>query len=169
MNSTSLRGLLALVSVALTAGTAAGQAVQPEEATVKRLTPVVAVEAIEACIPFWTETLGFEKTMEVPSDDGDGLAFAAFEKGKGEVMYQTWDSLAEDVPSLVPEDGAGPVFLFLEVASVEELDRLDEALADAERVLPRRTTFYGADEIVVQDPCGTIVTLAAFEEGDGEG
>lgn len=54
---------------------------------------------------------------------------------------------------------------------MEELDRLDEAVtaAGAPRVIPRRKTFYGADEVVVRDPCGTVVTLAAFDAEGGEG
>lgn len=137
----------------------------------KKLTPVVFVDEIEPCLPFWTETLGFETTIEVPSEDGSRLGFAAFQNGNAEVMYQTRESLSEDVPPLAEEALGSPTFLFIEVDSVQELDRLDEALtaADAPRVIPRRKTFYGADEVVVRDPCGTVVTLAAFEEGAGEG
>jgi len=29
----------------------------------KKLTPVLFVEAIEPCLPFWTERLGFTKTV----------------------------------------------------------------------------------------------------------
>lgn len=64
----------------------------------KKLTPVIFVEAIEPCVSFWTETLGFEKTIEVPSEDGSRLGFAAFQKGAAEVMYQTMDALIQDIP-----------------------------------------------------------------------
>lgn len=133
----------------------------------KRLTPVVFVEAIEPCISFWTETLGFTKTMEVPSEDGERLGFAAFEKGGAQVMYQTLESLAEDIPPLAEEAGRAPTFLFVEVATGDELDGLDRALEEvgAPRPIARRTTFYGADEVVVRDPCGTVVVLAFFREG----
>ena len=32
------------------------------------LTPILVVDEIEPCIPFWTERLGFQKTTEVPHE-----------------------------------------------------------------------------------------------------
>ena len=29
-------------------------------------------------------------------------------------------------------------------------------------VVPRRTTFYGADELIVKEPAGNVVTFAQF-------
>ena len=34
--------------------------------TVQKLTPVLVVDAIEPCLSFWVDRLGFEKTVEVP-------------------------------------------------------------------------------------------------------
>lgn len=163
-------GLTVLTALALGPGGAGAQAHPTPESTMKRLTPVIFVDEIEPCLSFWTDTLGFEQTMEVPAEDGTRLGFVAFQRGSAEVMYQTMESLAEDIPPLAEEVGRSPIFLFIEVATLEELDRLDEALtaADAPRPIPRRTTFYGADEVVVRDPCGTVVTLAFFGEGEGE-
>ena len=53
--------------------------------TVKRITPVLFVQAIEPVLPFWVDALGFEKTIEVPGGDAvdrrtaaaDGAAAAA--------------------------------------------------------------------------------------------
>ncbi len=45
----------------------------------KKVTPVLFVEKIEEVIPFWTQHLGFVKTVEVP--DGDRLAFVALQQG----------------------------------------------------------------------------------------
>ncbi len=64
---------------------------QQEETLMKSLTPVITVERIEPCLGFW-EAVGFERTMEVPGDDGFG--FAAVSQGGVEVMYQTDASLA---------------------------------------------------------------------------
>jgi len=30
-------------------------------------------------------------------------------------------------------------------------------------VIPRRTTFYGADELIVREPGGNVVTFAQFK------
>jgi hypothetical protein len=50
-------------------------------------------------------------------------------------------------------------------ATVESLDPVIEALGDAEVLVPRRKTFYGADEVFVRAPCGTVVGLAAHPAG----
>jgi len=53
----------------------------------KKLTPVIIVDQIEPCLPFWIERLGFIKTAEVP--EGDKLGFVILVKGNVEIMYQT--------------------------------------------------------------------------------
>lgn len=122
---------------------------------IKKLTPILYVEAIEPAIPFWT-ALGFEKTTEVP--EGDRLGFVILQHDGAEVMYQTRASVVSDVPALADTPIAS-AFLFLEV---DDLDAVIEKLGDAPVVVPRRQTFYGADEIFVREPGGNIVGFAAF-------
>ena len=55
---------------------------------VKKLTPILLVEKIEPVLPFWTQHLGFIKTVEVP--DGGKLAFVILQQGSAEVMYQSY-------------------------------------------------------------------------------
>lgn len=62
---------------------------------VKKMTPNLYAEDVEACIQFWVERLSFEKTVEVPDDTGK-LAFAALEKGPIELMYGSYASLKKD-------------------------------------------------------------------------
>jgi len=122
---------------------------------VKRLTPILFVEKIEPVLPFWTEQLGFVKTVEVP--EGNRLAFLILQQGSVEVMYQTYASAAKDLPAIAPEVEKGPTFLYLEV---ESLDALKPALGSADIYLPERNTFYGAREIGVRDPAGHFLTFA---------
>lgn len=122
---------------------------------VRKLTPNLIVEAIEPCLPFWTERLGFEKTVEVP--DGDRLGFVILAKDGVEIMYQTWHSVSEDAPSLAARSEGHTVVLFMEVG---DLDAVERAMAKAELVLPRRTTFYGMHEIGVREPGGNVVMFA---------
>lgn len=124
-----------------------------------KLTPIVFVDAIEPCLPFWTDRLGFEVPVTVP--EGDTLGFAILQKGGVELMYQTRASLSKDLPALLPRVGAGVTTLFIEVDAIDPLER---ALAGVPLLLPRRQTFYGMDEIFVQAPCGTIVGFAAKVE-----
>ena len=120
----------------------------------KKLTPVLYVEEIEPALPFWVDRLGFEKTVEVP--EGDRLGFVILQKGGVEIMYQTRHSVQNDIPALAGQPMRGS-FLFIEV---EDLDAVARALDGVEPVVPRRKTFYGADELIVREPAGNVVTFA---------
>lgn len=122
--------------------------------SVNKLTPVLLVEEIEPCVKFW-ERVGFAKTVEVP--DGNKLAFVILQKGSVEVMYQTFASVAKDVPSSPLLSKRGPTFLYVEVAS---LDDTMAAMKGVEVVMPVRTTFYGSKEIGYKDPGGHMITFA---------
>ena len=122
---------------------------------VKKLTPVLFVEKIEPVLPFWTQHLGFIKTVEVP--EGNHLGFVILQQGTVEVMYQSYSSVDKDLPAISPEVRKGPTFLYIEV---EDLDVLKPALESADVYLPERNTFYGAREIGVRDPAGHFLTFA---------
>jgi len=116
-----------------------------------KLSPVLVVDAIEPCLPFWVDRLGFTRIAEVP--DGDRLGFVILQKDGVEVMYQSRESVRKDIPALA--DGpAGGANLYIDVADVAAVER---AVKGAEVVVPRRTTFYGADEIGVREPGGNAV------------
>lgn len=125
-----------------------------QQSTMKKLTPVIIVDAIEPCVPFW-ERLGFTKTAEVP--DGDRLGFVILVKDGVEVMYQTHESVEKDAPGLVPRSRGHGAGLFIEVSDVASVER---ALDGIDVVVPRRTTFYGMDEIGVREPGGHVVMFA---------
>ena len=126
----------------------------------KKLSPVLVVEEIEPVLPFWMERLGFEKTVEVP--EGDRIGFVILKKDAVEVMYQTRKSIQNDVPALARHPLRGSS-LFIEV---EDLDAVAEALRGIDLITPRRKTFYGADEVIVREPAGNVVTFAEFESQD---
>src|SRR5215475_2135295 len=114
---------------------------------VKKLTPVLFVEKIEPVLPFWTEHLGFIKTVEVP--EGDHLGFVILQQGTTEVMYQTYASADKDLPAVAADIRKGPTFLYIEV---DNLNVLKPALASTDVYMPERTTFYGSREIGIKDP-----------------
>jgi uncharacterized glyoxalase superfamily protein PhnB len=126
--------------------------------TMKKLTPVLYVEQIEPVLAFWVERLGFEATTEVP--EGDRLGFVILAKDGVEVMYQSRASVQGDVPELASTPMGGSC-LFIEVG---DLDEIEASLEAVEPVVPRRTTFYGADELIVREPGGNVVTFAEFGE-----
>src|SRR6266849_3130083 len=121
---------------------------------VKRITPVLFVKEIEPVLPFWVDKLGFTKTIEVPHENKIG--FVALQKGSTEVMYQSYASVADDMP-LIAETHKGPTFLYIEV---DNLDAVLSALKDSKIVQPERTAFYGMREVGFQEPGGHYVTFA---------
>ena len=90
---------------------------------------------------------------------GDHIGFIILSNGKAELMYQTFDSLAHDMPALVEAARASKTFLYLHVTS---LAAARAALEGRPVHLPERKTPYGATEIGVREPGGHYVTLAEF-------
>jgi len=127
---------------------------------VKKITPVLFVEAIEPCLPFWADRLGFKKTIEVP--DGNRLGFAILRGNGVEVMYQTFESLQKDMPGVSADMARSKTFLYLEVS---DFDGLLPKLSGAPVTVPERKTFYGMREIGVREPGGHFVTFAQSSGG----
>lgn len=123
-----------------------------------RLTPVLVVDAVEPCISFWTDRLGFTAENQVPGDDGR-LVFASVKKGDIEVMYQTKASVIAERPESERELTGHSTALFI---TTEDLDAVEKAIAGAPVVSPRHTTFYGSTELYVREPGGNTVGFAQF-------
>ena len=130
-------------------------------AEVKKITPILFAEEIEPCIQFWTERIGFQKTIEVP--EGDKIGFVLLEKNGLELMYQSFASVDKDNAAIGAEVRKGPSFLYIEVA---DIDAALAAIKGAEIVMPMRTTFYQSKEFGVKDPVGHYLIFAA---GSGTG
>ena len=126
----------------------------PASSAMRKLTPVLTVEAIEPCLSFWVDRLEFTKTVEVP--DGDRLGFVILVRDGVELMYQTKASLEKDLGQPT-EALTSSAFLFLEVA---DLDAVERAMDGVRPLLPRRRTFYGMDELVVREPGGNVIIFA---------
>jgi len=126
---------------------------------VKKLTPILTVDAIEPSLSFWVDALGFAKTTEVPHEGA--LGFAILEKDGYEVMLQSVASMQADVPGTVPPPGGSILFL-----EIEDLSATETAVAGFELLVPRRKTFYGAEEIFVREPGGNVVGFAQFGTGE---
>jgi len=123
-----------------------------------KLTPVLIVDAVEPCLAFWTERLGFRQANAVPGDDGR-LVFASAERDAVEVMYQTRASVLAVEPEATRAERAREIaghaaLLFLEV---DDLDAVERALAGVPVVKARHETFYGTAELYVREPGGTTV------------
>ena len=118
----------------------------------KKLTTLLVVDEIEPHLPTW-QKLGYEVTVRVP-DEGP-LGFAILAGPAGELMLQTQRSLADDLPAVAKKRPSH--LLYGDVAS---LAKASSALAHARVLVPRRKTFYGADEIWFELADGNILGLA---------
>ena len=123
-----------------------------------KLTPVLVVDAVEPCLAFWTERLGFRQANAVPGADGR-LVFASAECDAVEVMYQSRASVLAAEPEAARAERTRDLdghaaLLFLEV---DDLDAVERALADVPVVKARHETFYGTAELYVREPGGTTV------------
>ncbi len=116
------------------------------------LTPVLIVDAIEPCLPFWMQ-LGFEATIQVP--DGDALGFVILNNGPVEIMYQTRASVAKDVPSMAGFPSSSILYIH-----VSDIGQVIAAVSGAPVLVPKRTTFYGATEYSVQEPGGNAISFS---------
>ncbi len=120
-----------------------------------KITPVLVVEEIEPCLPFWVERLGFQNVAEVP--DGDRIGFVMLVRDGVEVMLQSVTSVRKDEPRFAPDGVSRVASLFIEVEDFAEVVARLEGYPIA---MPDRTTFYGMREIGVFDPAGNIVIFA---------
>lgn len=136
----------------LTASSLQGDNPLAKEVCVNKITSILYVENIESCLKFWVDSLGFVKTAEVK--DGKSLGFVILASGKVEVMLQTYASLQEDIPDIVNELRGSHSVLYIEVDDAGEIERRLEGFRV---VVPRRKTFYGADEIYFRSPGGHII------------
>lgn len=122
----------------------------------KSIVTNLIVESIETCLPFYVERLGFTRTIDVPHQGV--LGFVILKRGPLELMLQSRASVADDVAEL-----AGDTYRSALYIEVDQLAPIREALAGWPRVIPERTTFYGAREIIVRDPAGNVVAFASRE------
>lgn len=127
--------------------------------SLQRLTPVLVVESVRDCLPFWTDRLGFGMTNHVPAPNGS-LIFAILERGGIEVMYQSSESVVADGTITRAELEGHSVALFITVSSIDDVER---RLSGAPVVKPRHDTFYGSTEIYVKEPGGNTVGFAQMK------
>src|SRR5215472_6942551 len=101
-----------------------------------KITPVLIVESVEKSLAFWVDRMGFEKTVEVPADDG--LAFVILVRAGAELMLQSIASVRRDEPKFAPPSGSRAA-LFIEV---EDFDDVRKRLEGYPVAMAERVTFY---------------------------
>jgi uncharacterized glyoxalase superfamily protein PhnB len=103
--------------------------------------------------------LGFEVTMSVP-EGGDDLVWAMMVNGSVTMMFQTYESLENELPEISRNDG-GSLLLYIDVKNIREFF---ESIKDKVKVLKGlEKTFYGATEFSILDNNNYVLTFAEHE------
>ena len=122
------------------------------------LTPNIFVEDINETINFY-KNLGFAITMTVP-EEGD-LVWAMMSCGNVQFMFQTFDSLGDEIPAISREDG-GSLLLYIQIKNIRQFH--DKIKENVKIIKELEKTFYGATEFSVQDNNGYVLTFAENEK-----
>ena len=105
------------------------------------------------------KVLGFSVTMSVP-ESGDDVVWAMMANGSVTLMFQTFESLADELPEISRNKG-GSLLLYIDVKNIREFF---ESIKDKVKVLKGlEKTFYGATEFSILDNNNYVLTFAERE------
>lgn len=119
------------------------------------LSPNIFVKDIDETIAFYKH-LGFQLIASVP-DDGSNLVWAMMMNGNVTIMFQTYESLGNELPEISRKDGSS-LLLYIKLARIIDFF---ESVKDKVTVLKGlEKTFYGATEFSILDNNNYVLTFA---------
>jgi len=119
------------------------------------LSPNVFVHNMNETIEFY-KLLGFNVTMSVPEDGGD-YVWVMMNNGSVTMMFQTFNSLGDDLPEINRTDG-GSLLLYINLKNIQAFyEHLEDKLTILKGL---EKTFYGATEFSIKDNNGYVLTFA---------
>jgi uncharacterized glyoxalase superfamily protein PhnB len=121
----------------------------------KSLSPNIFVKDMKASIAFYQQ-LGFNLIMSVP-EDGNELVWAMMINGGVTIMFQTFNSLADDLPEVKRIDG-GSLLFYIKLRDL--LSFFEQIKEKVTIVKGLEKTFYGATEFSILDNNGYLLTFA---------
>ena len=122
------------------------------------LSPNIFVNNMAQTIAFY-EILGFTKTMSVP-ETGDDFVWVMMVNGTVTFMFQTFESLADDLPEVNRSNGASQLLYI----NLKDIRGFFEKIKDKVTVLKGlEKTFYGATEFSIVDCNNYVLTFAEHE------
>ena len=123
----------------------------------KSISPNIFVKDINDTIDFYRQ-LGFSLTATVP-EEGDFI-FAMMTCGKVIFMFQTFESLGDELPTVSRQNG-GSLLLYIQT---NEITKFFDQIKDKVKVIKGlEKTFYGAIEFSIEDNNGYLLTFAEEE------
>jgi uncharacterized glyoxalase superfamily protein PhnB len=122
------------------------------------LSPNFFVRDMNETINFY-KILGFVPVMTVP-EEGNDFVWVMMKDGNVTLMFQTFESLAEELPEISRNDG-GSLLLYINLKNIQSFF---EEIKDKATVLKGlEKTFYGATEFSIKDNNGYVLTFAEHE------
>jgi len=122
------------------------------------LAPNIFTNNIQETVALYT-LLGFEVTMSVP-EKGDELVWVMMVNGSVTVMFQTYSSLADELPEISRKNGSS-LLLYI---TLKDIKGFFESVMDKVNVLKGlEKTFYGATEFSILDNNNYVLTFAEHE------
>ena len=121
-----------------------------------KLAPNLMVEDVDKTLAFYKDTLGFELILGVPEEGPTD--WAVMKCGNIEMMFQSSDSLVEEIPLLKNQQIGGALYFYIEVEDIEKL--YAKLKGKASIVRDFRTTSYGMKEFLIQDCNGYLLAFA---------
>ncbi len=121
------------------------------------ISPNIFVKDIYKTIDFYKQ-LGFNVVMTVP-EQGD-IVWAMMTCGNVTFMFQTFDSLANELPEISRQDG-GALLFYINLKNIRTF--FDSIKNKVTVVKELDKAFYGATEFSIKDNNGYILTFAEDE------
>lgn len=122
------------------------------------ISPNIFVKDINETVKFY-QSIGFETVMTVP-EEGD-LVWVMMTCGNVTFMFQTFDSLGSELPTISRQDG-GSLLLYIQT---KEIRAFHDKIKDKVNVIKGlEKTFYGATEFAIRDINNYILTFAENEK-----
>jgi uncharacterized glyoxalase superfamily protein PhnB len=116
------------------------------------------VNDINKTIEFYKQ-LGFNVIMTVP-EEGD-ITWAMLTCGNVTFMFQTFQSLGNDLPS-ISRQGGGSLLFYIKTTEIRKF--FDQIKDNVKVVKGLEKTFYGATEFSIEDNNGYLLTFAEDEK-----
>lgn len=124
----------------------------------KSLSPNIFVTDIYETIAFYKQ-LGFTITTTVPEEGN--FIFAMMTCGSVVFMFQTFDSLGNELPTISRQNG-GSLLLYIQT---HEIRKFFDQIKDKVKVVKGlEKTFYGATGFSIEDNNGYLLTFAEDEK-----
>jgi lactoylglutathione lyase len=127
-----------------------------EKPILESLTPNVIVSDVNKTVDYYSRFLGFTLIASVP--EAGVYNWAMVTRDGVNLMFQSFQSLHEDMPSLKIESKGSIGTFFIKLKGIEQLHT--ELKDQVEIASDMRVTFYGMKEFTIRDLNGYFLTFA---------